>query len=243
MGGTNKGDDNMEFEEIMLYLEEHGSDQNRRIYSNHGVPDPKYGVKVSDLKKLQKIIKKDYNLSLRLFDTGIYDAMYLAGLIADEKKMTISDLNHWVRNSRSESIACTTVAWIAAESAFGIQLAREWIKSDIETIAAAGWSTYGSILGTLPNDILDIQEISQHLDHIAKVIHKEREEVKYQMNLFVIAAGGYVPELSEKAKELGDKIGKVTVDMGNTACKVPLIRPYIEKMEVHGVKKKKQARC
>lgn len=62
----------MEFEEIMLYLEEHGSEQNRRIYGNHGIPDPKYGVKVSDLKKLQKIIKKDYNLSLRLFDTVIY---------------------------------------------------------------------------------------------------------------------------------------------------------------------------
>ncbi|MBU3110024.1 hypothetical protein [Clostridium lacusfryxellense] len=49
----------MEIEEVMLYLEEHGSEQNRRIYWNHGVPDPKYGVKVSDLKKLQKIIKKD----------------------------------------------------------------------------------------------------------------------------------------------------------------------------------------
>lgn len=233
----------MEFEEIMLYLEQHGSEQNRRIYGNHGVPGPLYGVKVSDLKILQKKIKKDYNLSLRLFDTGIYDAMYLAGLIADEKAMTLNDLNHWVVNSKGESIACTTVAWIASESAFGIELAREWIKSDVETIAAAGWSTYGSSLSLLPNEVLDIKEISHYLDHIAKVIHEEREEVKYQMNLFVIAAGGYVPELSEKAKELGDKIGKVTVDMGNTACKVPLIKPYIEKMEARGVKKRKQARC
>lgn len=233
----------MEFGEVMLYLEEHGSEQNRRIYSNHGVPDPKYGVKVSDLKKLQKIIKKDYNLSMRLFDTGIYDAMYLAGLIADEKAMTLKDLNHWVVNSRGESIACTTVAWVASESDFGIKLAREWIQSDTETIVAAGWSTYGSSLSILPSDVLDMQEISQYLDHIAKVIHEEREEVKYQMNFFVIAVGGYVPELSEKAKELGEKIGKVTVDMGNTACKVPLIRPYIEKMEARGVKKRKQARC
>ncbi|MGK0466237.1 MAG: hypothetical protein ACJAX4_001523 [Clostridium sp.] len=46
-----------------------------------------------------------------------------------------------------------------------------------------------------------------------------------------------------KRSKLGDKIGKVTVDMGNTACKVPMIRPYIEKMEARGVKKKKQARC
>jgi hypothetical protein len=233
----------MEFEEIMLFLEQHGSEQSRRIYGNHGVPGPIYGVKVSDLKILQKKIKKDYNLSMKLFDTGIYDAMYLAGLIADEKSMTLKDLNHWARSSKSESIACTTVAWIASESAFGIELAREWIQSDTETIAAAGWSTYGSSLSLLPNDVLDMQEISQFLDHIAKVIHEEREEVKYQMNLFVIAAGGYVPELSEKAKELGEQIGKVTVDMGNTACKVPMIRPYIEKMEAHGVKKKKQARC
>ena len=233
----------MEIEEVMLYLEEHGSEQNRRIYGNHGVPDPKYGVKVEDLKKLQKIIKKDYNLSLRLFDTGNYDAMYLAGLIADERSMTLKDLNHWVANSRGESIACTTVAWITSESAFGVQLAREWIQSDIETIAAAGWSTYSSILATLPNDVIDMNEISQYLDDIAASIHDEPEEVKYQMNLFVIAAGGYVPDLSKKAKEIGDKIGKVTVDMGNTACKVPMIRPYIEKMEARGVKKKKQARC
>lgn len=233
----------MEIEEVMLYLEEHGSEQSRRIYGNHGVPDPKYGVKISDLKVLKKIIKKDYDLSLRLFDTGNYDAMYLAGLIADEAAMTLKDLNHWVVNSRCDSIACTAVAFIASESSFGVQLAREWIQSDVETIAAAGWSTYSSILATLPNDDIDMHEISQYLDHIAKVIHDECEDVKYQMNFFVISAGGYVPELSQKAKELGDKIGKVTVAMGNTSCKVPMIRTYIEKMESRGVKKKKQARC
>ena len=88
-----------------------------------------------------------------------------------------------------------------------------------------------------------MQEISQYLDHIEKVIHDEREDVKYQINLFVISAGGYMPDLSNKAKELGDKIGKVTVGTGNTDCKVPMIRTYIEKMESRGVKKKKRARC
>jgi hypothetical protein len=36
---------------------------------------------VEELKKIQKRIKKDYQLALDLYDTGIYDAMYLAGLI------------------------------------------------------------------------------------------------------------------------------------------------------------------
>jgi hypothetical protein len=63
------------------------------------------------------------------------------------------------------------------------------------------------------------------------------------MNFFVIAVGGYMPNLAEVAKSYGEKIGKVKVDMGNTSCKVPLIKPYIEKMEARGVKKRKEARC
>ena len=54
----------------------------------HGAREPFFGVKVEHLKKIQKRIKKDYQLALDLYDTGISDAMYLAGLIADDEKMT-----------------------------------------------------------------------------------------------------------------------------------------------------------
>ncbi len=233
----------MTFEEIMLFLEENGSEQYRKIYTNHGIPDPKFGVKVSELKKIQKKVKKDYELSKKLYDTGNYDAMYLAGLIADEKLMTKEDLVHWVTTSKSDNIGSSTVAWIAAESDYGLELAQEWIQSEIEHVAASGWSTYASLIAITPNEELDIPDIEHNIENIAKVIHGERETVKYQMNAFVISAGGYIPALAEKAKTLGTAIGKVKVDMGNTACKVPHITPYIEKMEARGVKKKKMARC
>jgi 3-methyladenine DNA glycosylase AlkD len=38
-----------------------------------------FGVKIGDLKVIQKKVKKDHQLAMELFDTGIYDAMYLAG--------------------------------------------------------------------------------------------------------------------------------------------------------------------
>ena len=44
------------------------------------------------MKKIQKRVKMDYQLALDLYDTGIADAMYLAGLIADDAKMTRKDL-------------------------------------------------------------------------------------------------------------------------------------------------------
>jgi len=198
---------------------------------------------VADLKVVQKKVKKNYKLSKQLYATGNYDAQYLAGLIADEKQMTKDDLKSWMDTCGCNSIATTTVAWIAAESDYGLVLAREWMGSANETLAAGGYSTYVSLIAFKANDVLDVAEIEGNLDHIVEIIHSEREEVKYQMNAFVIAAGGYIPALSDKAKAYGGKIGQVSVDMGNTACKVPLIVPYIEKMEAKGVKKKKKARC
>ena len=79
-------------EEIVEELKTLGSDTIKKVLLNHGVQEPFFGVKIEDLKKIQKRIKKDYQLALDLYDTGIYDAMYLAGLIADDAKMTKKDL-------------------------------------------------------------------------------------------------------------------------------------------------------
>ena len=38
-----------------------------------------------------------------------------------------------------------TVAWVASESRYGIELALQWIESDKENIASAGWATLASI--------------------------------------------------------------------------------------------------
>lgn len=233
----------MTFEEIMLFLEDHGSEQTQKIFRNHGISGEIYGVKVGDMKQVQKKVKKNYELSMKLYDSKNYDAMYLAGLIADEKAMSKKDLQNWMANAGGQSISTTTVAWIAAESPFGLELAREWIQSEDEVTAAGGYATYSSLIAITPNEDLDIPEIEGILDRIVEGIHEERNYVRYEMNGFVISAGGYIPALAEKAKAYGERIGKVSVDMGNTACKVPLITPYIEKMENRGVKKKKKARC
>ena len=65
------------------------------------------------------------------------------------------------------------------------------------------------------------------------------------MNGYIIAFGGAFAEMTDFCKEVGDRIGKVEVYMGDTACKVPVIRPYLENMENRGRigKKKKTAKC
>ena len=54
------------------------------------------------------------------------------------------------------------------------------------------------------------------------------------MNAFVIAVGAHVKPLLQHAKQAAKAIGTVSVDMGDTACKVPLASAYIEKIETAG---------
>src|ERR1700761_4513158 len=105
----------MTVQQIMTELERLGSPAIKKLLPQHGVKEPFFGVKVGDLKPIQKKIKKDYQLAKDLYATGNADAMYLAGLIADDEKMTKKDLQTWVKQAVSNNICEYTVPWVTAE--------------------------------------------------------------------------------------------------------------------------------
>ena len=138
-----------------------------------------------------------------------------------------------------------TNAGVAAETPFGLDLAREWVNSDDEMKECAGWATFSAVLSVRPNEELELDEIRGLLDTVQTTIHDAKNRVRYNMNGYVISVGAYVPELLDRAREVADFIGKVSVDMGSTACKVPYAPDYIKKVIDKGRlgKKRKSARC
>lgn len=231
----------MKLEEIMSKLEELGSEQTKKIYLNHGVKEPFFGVKIGDLKKLVKDVKKDHELALALYDTGNHDAMYLAGLSVNPKVMTKETLQDWVKKAYWYMPAEYTVAGVASESNYALELAREWMDSEKEMVAVSGWNTYTNYISITPDEKLDLEEIRSLLHQVETTIHEERNRVRYVMNTFVIGAAAYVSSLQEEALNVAEKIGKVHVNVGNTACKVPLATQYINKIvqkDKIGIKKK-----
>ena len=233
----------MKTQEVLDELRSMGNETNRKILSRHGAPVNHFGVKVEDLKKIQKRIKKDHDLSLELFRTGNADAQYLAGLIADEKKISKNDLRQWAEEASWFQLSEYTVSWLAADSPHGWELGLEWIDHPKDHVRSSGWSTLSSVVGTWPDEALDIPTLKSLLHRVEKEIHAAGNRVRYVMNGFVISVGGYIKELSEEAIRVSKAIGRVEVDMGGTACKVPSAPEYIQKMMERGVKKKKMARC
>lgn len=231
--------------EVLSELKEYGDAQTKKTYAGHGIIEPYFGVKVQDLKKILKKTKKNHALSLELYATGNYDAMYLAGLMADEKQITEEQLEIWVEQAYCSYLSEYTVPWIAAESEFGFALGLKWIKSDVETTAAAGWGTLAYYAAVNEDEILDIEAYVNLLKIVEDEIHAAKNRVRFTMNGFVISVGTYVTALTEKSKETAKTIGPVDVKMGGVACKVPLAFDYLEKAIDKGRvgKKRKTARC
>lgn len=231
---------------ILDTLKAKGRENTRAIYARHGLPaDRVYGVSVADLKIIAKTIRGQQALALDLYATGIVDAMYLAGMVASGAQMTPKQLQNWADAAPGPMIAEYTVPWVAVEHPEGRSLALKWIASKHEQVASAGWCTYSGLLATQPDAALDLPDIKKLLASIPAAIGPAKNRVRYTMNGFVIAVGAYVQPLLSQAKKTAQQIGAVSVQMGETACQVPLATAYIEKIEAVGRigRKKKTIRC
>jgi 3-methyladenine DNA glycosylase AlkD len=232
---------------ILANLKSKGKENTKKIYARHGMAaDRIYGVSVADLKLIAKNLKGQQALALELYATGIMDAMYLAGMVASGAQMTRKQLNEWAEGAAEmQMIAEYTVPWVTVENELGRELALEWMKSKKERVAAAGWCTYSGLLAIKPDAALHLNEIESLLDTVVARIHTAPNRVRQTMNGFVIAVGSYVAPLMKQARTAAKKIGEVYVDMGETACKVPLATACIEKAEATGKagKKRKTIRC
>lgn len=234
----------MTVKDIIAELQKFANPQTKKTWLNHGAKEPCLGVKIEDMKKIQKRVKMDYQLALDLYDTGIADAMYLAGLIADDAKMTKKDLQRWVKAANSPWVIEFTVPWVASSGPHGREMALKWIESKDEAVAASGWQTYSSMVAIKEDSDLDLAEIKSLLQRVAKTIHDQPNRVKYVMNSFVIAVACHVKPLHKLAVDTAKGIGKVEVDLVGD-CKIPFAPDYIKKVTARSPvgKKRKSPKC
>jgi len=166
-------------------------------------------------------------------------------VVADGSKMTKRQLEGWAKTSSCEAVCSYVVPWVALESPHARELALKWMNSRQPAVAMSGWATYAGIVATTPDDELDLKEIEGLLDRVVDEIDEAPNKVRYLMNSFVISVGSYVKPLLKRAKQAAKDLGDVSVDMDDTACKVPRATEYIEKVESMGRvgKKRKTMRC
>lgn len=236
----------MNTKEILEALKKAGHESTKNTHMKHGAREPFYGVKIADMKNIQKKVKENHQqIASELYASGVGDAMYLAGLMADGSKMTAKELDSWVKSAYWPMISEYTVPWVTTENKDAWKIALKWIESETEHIASSGWATLSGIVATRPDAELDMGALKNLLGRVESEIVKAPNRVRYCMNGFVIAVGSFVKALNKEALATGKKIGEVEVDMGGTSCKVPFAPAYIKKVMDKGYlgKKKKTVKC
>lgn len=235
----------MELSEIMDELKSLGKERTKKIYISNGAKEPVFGVTISAMKPIFNKIKYNQSLAEQLYATGNYDAMYLAGMVAEPKRMVEEDFNRWIEGAYFYMISDFIVAVTLAETDIAFSVADRWIDSGKELTMSAGWSCYEWLLGTRKDSEFEKDKLLAMLNKVRDTIHNQPNRTKYAMNNFVIAAGiSYLP-LHEETKKVAEELGKVDVFMGNKLCQTNVAIEYIQNAVDKGKLgfKRKHVRC
>lgn len=227
----------MDFETAMQALESAGTAQNRKIFPRHGVGENVFGVSFADLGKFTKQIKKDTPLALRLWQTGNHDARMLATMIANPLEMDKSTLQSWA-DDLDNYVITDSFSKLASQSRFAEAFMLEWIDSESEWVGRAGWrliAYFAMVDQALPDDFFE-----PYIARIEKEIHTRLNYVRDEMNSVLIAIGIRNPGLQAKALTAAARIGKVSVDHGQTNCKTPDAAGYILKTWARKIEKQQK---
>lgn len=224
----------MNLQDVTSELKARGTAQNIKTYRRHGAGENVYGVSFADLKTMAKQIKSDHELALALWDTGNCDARSLATMIIDCNRVDEALARKMIAGIEMHMLVDLLGGCIAKGPAAKIVIDK-WTVSPEDQIRQCGYATLAAAL----KEGVDISDETcrRFVEIIDKEIHGSPNRSRHSMNNALIAIGIYKPALRDEAIKAAERIGKVHVDHGDTACKTPDAAAYIAR----GAEKKTKA--
>ncbi|MFT7668675.1 MAG: 3-methyladenine DNA glycosylase AlkD [Planctomycetota bacterium] len=231
----------LSYRQVMAELKAAGTEQNDKIYRNHGVTGKKYGVSYAFLKNLTKGIGIDHDLALQLWDSEIHDARVLACWTADKDCMTAKQLGAWARAVDNHVIACEVVG-LAQDMDQAATFMTKWLGMKGEWRPVLGWGVLSRLVMQVkrgPDEGgVDDQIIGEWLKQLEENIQNAANRTRHSMNGALISIGSR-KGWRTKALAAAKRIGKIEVEYGDTSCSVNDATASIKKVVEHYAKKGK----
>lgn len=180
-------------------LKAYGNERSKRILKCYGVREPYDGVAIKDMKELMKKTGKQHMLSMALYETCHYDAMYFAGMIAEPNLMCKEDFDHWMKLAYCYGISDYIVAVTLAETSFAQELSDEWIQYQEELYQSAGWSCYIWLLGTNSDNAFVKEKLQRYMKIIEHSLYEHSDHLQHVMCDFIMAVAVSFKPLHQEA--------------------------------------------
>jgi 3-methyladenine DNA glycosylase AlkD len=142
---------------VLEHLKEKADANYLKGMTRFGIDSSKaLGVRLPEIRKLAKTIKKDHELALALWDTQIHEARILASMIADPKQVTPELMDSWTGDFYSWDICDQVCGNLFDRAPFVIDKAIEYSAHEREFVKRAGFvlmAEYAIHNKTAPNEV------------------------------------------------------------------------------------------
>ncbi len=194
--------------EILKQLNSKGSQANLEGMARFGITvEKRFGISVTDLRRIAKEIEKDHKLAVDLWKSGIADARILASMIAVPEKMTSEEMDAWVLGFDSWDVCDQVCMNLFDKTRFARQKISEWSNREEEYVKRAAFALIACLA------VHDKQAADEDFIGFLKVIRHaaidERNYVKKAVNWALRNIGKRNAGLNNAAIETAKEIQQI----------------------------------
>jgi 3-methyladenine DNA glycosylase AlkD len=195
----------MDYREVMRTLEKLGNPDDLEGMSRFGISTTKaMGVRVWDLRRIAKEIKRDHDLALRLWASGIHEARMLATMVGDPKRVTEELMEEWVRDFDSWDITDQCCGNLFDRTPWAYEKAVEWSEREEEFEKRAGFVLMATL--SVHDKKASDDRFEAFFPIILREAHDERNFVKKAVNWALRQIGKRNLALNARAIEVGEEV-------------------------------------
>lgn len=216
----------MNLKEVLSQLKAQGDEKVFARNKKHGAGDNQFGVKLGDIRKLEKKIKVDHDLALELWETENMEARLLAIRIMEPNKLSSEELDTMVKSLEVPQVADWFNMYVLKEHPEKDALRENWMNSENIWAARSGWSLTAGKVTREPEDL----DFSSLLDRIENEMPAAPPEVQWTMNTTLAQIGIKSPEHRERAIEIGEKLEILKDYPVSKGCTSPFAPIWINEM-------------
>ena len=168
--------------------------------------DSALGVKVPDLRRIARRIKRNHPLALELWETGVHDARILASMLAEPGKATPAFMDKWAKIFYAWDICDQTCLNLFVYTNHAHKKAVEWTRRKEEFVKRAGFALMACI--AWKSREMKTTEAADFFACMEREAGDGRNYVKKAVNWALRQAGKRNRELYKAAVACAERIAK-----------------------------------
>jgi 3-methyladenine DNA glycosylase AlkD len=197
----------MQYDDVIARLNAEANPDNVNGMARYGIStENTLGISIYTLRKIARKIKKNQELALKLWDSGIHEALILASFIAEPEQITEEQLESWVKDFDSWDV-CDQVSAFISNTPYVFKKIQEWSQNDAEFVKRAAFSLIAEV--SYHDKSLTDGEFELFFTIIKEAATDERNYVKKAVNWALRNIGKRNKALNQRAIVIAREIQEI----------------------------------